>query len=302
MMVMDDNGSWVPMRASWFSQIASNTGENATPVNISAPVIHGGIDVGSVLGVSKGTWDGKPGPTYTYQWKRDGSNISSATSSSYTVVGADTGAVITCDVKATNSEGNATATSNGIGPIVGIPYNTVAPAITGTATEGEELSASTGTWAANPAVAAYTYQWLRDDEPIAAATANTYTLIEDDVGAVIKAVVTATNSYGATAATSAGTSEVAEGAPVNTVAPAITGTAKDGEELSASTGTWTSTPTPVYTYQWLADDVAIDGATDATYTLTEAEVGAVITVTVTATTALGVGSATSAGTSAVEAA
>lgn len=207
MMVMDDNGAWVPMRASWFSQIATNTGSDAAPVNAVAPVIHGGIDVGSVLGVSKGTWDAKPAPTYTYQWTRDGSNISGATSSSYTVVGADTGAVIACVVKATNTEGNASATSNGIGPIIGIPFNTAVPAITGTATEDETLTGTNGTWAANP-TATYALQWKRDAVAIDGANASTYVLTTDDVGAVITLTVTATNSYGSVSATSTGTSAV----------------------------------------------------------------------------------------------
>lgn len=90
------------------------------------------------------------------------------------------------------------------------------------------------------------------------------------------------------------------GAPVNSVAPAITGTAQVGETLTASTGTWAGRPS--YSYQWNADDVAIDGAASGTYVPVEGDVGAVITVTVTATNYAGTESATSAGTSAVIAA
>lgn len=70
---------------------------------------------------------------------------------------------------------------------------------------------------------------------------------------------------------------------VNTVAPAITGTAQVGETLTVSNGTWTGTPAPSgYAYQWLADDEDIEGATASTYELTEAEVEAVITAEVRA--------------------
>lgn len=91
-------------------------------------------------------------------------------------------------------------------------------------------------------------------------------------------------------------------APANSVAPAITGTAKVGETLTVTNGTWTGTPTPTYTRQWYADGVVIGGATATTYALTEAEEGAVITVVVTATNAAGSAQAASNATAAVAAA
>jgi hypothetical protein len=56
-------------------------------------------------------------PSYAYQWKRDAVNISAATASTYTLVTADLGAQMTCDVTATNIAGSATATSNFLGPV-----------------------------------------------------------------------------------------------------------------------------------------------------------------------------------------
>lgn len=91
-------------------------------------------------------------------------------------------------------------------------------------------------------------------------------------------------------------------APVNTVAPAITGTAKVGETLTTTNGTWTGVPAVSYARQWYADDVAIEGADGLTYALTEAEEGAIITVVVTATNAAGSAQATSNATAAVAAA
>lgn len=77
--------------------------------------------------------------------------------------------------------------------------------------------------------------------------------------------------------------------PVNSVAPAITGTATQGQTLSLSTGTWSNTP-DVYTRIWKRNGVVIAGATGATYVLVLADVGAVITATVVATN-LGVSAA-----------
>jgi hypothetical protein len=70
--------------------------------------------------------------------------------------------------------------------------------------------------------------------------------------------------------------------PVNSVAPAITGTAQEGETLTVSNGTWSNTP-DAYAYQWRRDGVSIGGATAATYDLVEADVGALMTCAVKAT-------------------
>jgi hypothetical protein len=92
----------------------SITGTATAPVNTVAPVISGTAVVGQILSSTTGTWTGAPTPTYTYQWKRNGSNIVSATSSTYTLVQADATFAITCAVTATNAAGSAEATSNSL--------------------------------------------------------------------------------------------------------------------------------------------------------------------------------------------
>lgn len=67
----------------------------------------------------------------------------------------------------------------------------------------------------------------------------------------------------------------------NSTVPTITGTKTVGQTLTATNGTWSTTPTS-YTYQWYSGDVAIGGAVNSTYVLTAADVGAHISVTVTA--------------------
>ncbi len=89
-------------------------------------------------------------------------------------------------------------------------------------------------------------------------------------------------------------------APANTVPPAITGTAQVGQTLTASTGTWTGTPTITYTYQWRADGMPIAGADESTYVPVTADEGKVITVRVTAKNALSSVGHTSAGTAPVD--
>jgi hypothetical protein len=92
----------------------SITCTGVTPANTVAPVISGTPTVGQTLSSTTGTWTGNPSPTYTYQWKRGASNISGATSSTYTLVQADATFAITCVVTATNVVGSANATSNSV--------------------------------------------------------------------------------------------------------------------------------------------------------------------------------------------
>lgn len=70
--------------------------------------------------------------------------------------------------------------------------------------------------------------------------------------------------------------------PVNSVAPAITGTATEGQTLTVSNGTWSNTP-DTFARIWMRDGVVISGASSATYQLTAADVGKVITASVKAT-------------------
>ena len=107
-------------------------------------------------------------------------------------------------------------------------------------------------------------------------------------GSTLRVVVTATNAAGAVSVASAATAPIAGVAPSATAAPEISGTATDGETLSAWAGTWDGSTPRTYTRRWQRCDaggdacVDIVGATDDTYTLTGADVGATIRVVVTA--------------------
>lgn len=81
----------------------------AAPTNTLLSSIAGVLTQGAVLTALEGTWTG--GPTFTYQWKRDGSNISGATSKTYTLVAGDATKSISVAVTGTNAAGNASATS-----------------------------------------------------------------------------------------------------------------------------------------------------------------------------------------------
>jgi len=88
-----------------------------------------------------------------------------------------------------------------------LPACSVLPAITGTTTEGETLTCSTGTWSKTPD--AYAYQWNRSGSAIAGATASTRLLAAADVGETLTCTVKATNLGVPAVATSAATAVIA---------------------------------------------------------------------------------------------
>lgn len=180
-----------------------------------------------------------------------------------------------------------------------IPSNTGAPVISGTAATGSTLTTSNGTWRGPPT--SYTYQWQRATatggyENIATATSNSYVVSELDIGYFIKVSVTGTNGLGSVSATSAPTTAVVDIAPTNTALPVISGTARTGATLTATNGSWTSSPS-LFEYQWKrASDVGgtyndIASATNRTYELTNADIGKFIKVSVIVTNSIGPSSA-----------
>src|SRR5581483_6274455 len=274
------------------SSASSTVANPAAPSNTVAPTISGTAQDGQTLTVaSNGTWTSPDTLSYSYQWQRssDGgstwSNVSGATTSTYALTSADVAKKLRVVVTATDQESqtgtaNSSATASVANPAA--PSNTVAPTISGTAQDGQTLTvASNGTWT-SPDTLSYSYQWQRSSDGgstwanVSAATGSTYALTSADVGKKLRVVVTATDqeSQTGTANSSASASVSNPAAPSNTVAPAISGTAQDGQTLSTSTGTWTSPDTLSYSYQWQRSSDGgstwsnISGATSSSYAAT----------------------------------
>ncbi|MEM6759406.1 MAG: hypothetical protein AAF601_07990, partial [Pseudomonadota bacterium] len=186
----------------------------------------------------------------------------------------------------TLSDGS-TVTLQGVAGEVGTPVEApLEVALTGTAAEDSTLQANlsgpSGLAGAGPGD--ITYQWLRDGVIIAGAIGATYTLDQEDVGATISVQV----SFGGEDATSAPTADVANINDAPKGAVLITGTAAETETLVAdTTGLSDEDGLGSFSYQWLRDGVAITGATAASYTLVQADVGAAISLIVTYTDAQG---------------
>lgn len=88
------------------------------------------------------------------------------------------------------------------------PYVTAVPAITGTATVGQILTLSTGTWSGDATIT-YAYAWYANNIQIAGAMASTFTLTSAQLGKRITGRVTASNASGSASSTTAPTAAVA---------------------------------------------------------------------------------------------
>jgi hypothetical protein len=134
------------------------------------------------------------------------------------------------------------------------PANTSPPTISGSASVAGTLTASSGSWSGSTPMN-FGYRWQRCDSgggkcKNLGVTAQTYRPGRGDVGHTLRVSVTASNGEGSANAVSAPTAVVADASPVNTSPPTITGTVKEGETVTATSGTW-SGPAPIsFTYQW----------------------------------------------------
>ena len=167
---------------------------------------------------------------------------------------------------------------------------TGAPTISGTAQVGETLTADTKGIADENGTenATFSYQWLANDADIADATGSTYTLTDSEEGKPIRVQVSFTDDAGnEESLTSAATDAVAARPnSLATGAPTISGTVQVGEALTADTSGLADADgltNATFSYQWLADDTEIAGATSLTYTLVDADEGKAIKVEVSFT-------------------
>jgi hypothetical protein len=190
------------------------------------------------------------------------------------------------------------------------PVTTGAPTISGSPIVGRTLTTSSGSWTNSPT--SYAYQWEDCDSlavlcnAVGGATGSSYVLGGGDVGGTVRVVVTASNAGGSSSASSAATGVVVGSvlAPVNSGLPVVSGQAVQGQTLSASSGSWSGSPSS-FGYQW--EDcgsggggcVAVGGATGSSYVLGGGDVGGTVRVVVTASNAGGSSSASSAATGVV---
>ncbi len=199
------------------------------------------------------------GTTMTYQWRKNGANITGAILSSYTIPVVTSTDVGNYSVKIVNAAGSVVS-ANAALTIATTPSITTQPASL-TATQGFSRTLSVVASGTSPLA----YQWSLNGTPLLDATNAALLLTNIQTADAGPYRVTVTNPWGAVTSSTA-TLTVLVPAGITTQ-PLSTGVVKG----QTATFTVTASGTAPYTYQWKFKGSSISGATNAALSLSNVQ-------------------------------
>jgi uncharacterized delta-60 repeat protein len=199
------------------------------------------------------TATGTPAPSY--QWRKNGTGIAGATSSTLTLASLAGADAASYDVVVTNAIGAITSTAATL--VVNVPPSFTTQPASGTKNAGETATftvVATGT-------PVPTYQWFKDGTAVTGATGSSLTLTNLAVTDAGGYTVAASNAAGSATSDTATLS-------VN-IPPAISASPLPQSGIVGGTAIFSvvATGTPVPSYQWRKNGIALTGATSTTLTL-----------------------------------
>ena len=217
----------------------------------------------------------------SYQWKENGTNISGATASSYSISNVQSGNAGTFTVVVSNSVGNSVSND----ATLTVTAAAVAPAITvqpasQTITAGQSVTFSvtaTGT-------APLSYQWEKDGTDISGATANSFSITNVQNSNAGTYSVTVSNSTGNAPSTGAVLTVTAAPVPPTISSQPQSQTVTAGQSI---TFTVVASGAGTLSYQWEKNGAAISGATASRFTLSNVQSGNAGTYAVVVTNSAG---------------
>ena len=193
----------------------------------------------------------------SYQWQLNSTNLSGATTSSYTVANAQPANVGSYSVIVTNSLGTATS-SNALLTVI------VPPAITSlpqslTVTQGLNATFTVGASGSVP----FAYQWTYNNGSISGATASSYTRVNvQPTDAGTYSVVVSNPAGSATSAPPAMLTVISVPTPPGIIGQPLNQTVSQTSNATFSVTATGSTP---LSYQWVFNGASLVGATLSTY-------------------------------------
>ena len=216
------------------------------------------------------------GSALTYQWQKNGTDISDATSSSYTTPEtsiADNNTAFSVSVS--NSAGTVSSAAT-----LTVSDTAVAPAITSQPADQTAITGQTVTFSVTATGTSLNYQWKKGGADIPGATSSSYTTPATSSGDTGTQYSVSVRNSVSTVTSSTATLTVSD----TTVAPAITIQPTDQTAITGQTATFLVKASGTsLQYQWKKGNTAIPGATFSSYTTPATSMGdsgAVFTVVV----------------------
>ena len=202
------------------------------------------------------------GSSLSYQWRRNGGDISGANSSSYTLASpqaADSGS--TFSVFVNNAVGSATSSSATL--TVNSPPSILSQPSGNTIFTGQNVTFSVSASGSTP----FTYQWQKNSANISGATASSYSINNAQTTHAGSYRVVVGNSFGSI------TSAAATLTVDNPVAPSFTTQPQNQTVNIGQTATFSAAATgsPSPSYQWRKNGANISGATASSYTVSNVQ-------------------------------
>jgi alpha-tubulin suppressor-like RCC1 family protein len=251
--------------------VSAGTPSAVAPTVVTQPaavVVNAGNTATLAVGVS-GT-----GP-FVYQWLRDGQVVTGATAAFYSIPSVAVGDSGSYSVRVSNAAGNVTSSSATLQ--VNASVQATAPGLTTQPSPQVQTPGGSATFAvAASGTGPISYQWQKDGASITGATSAV--LVVSSINSVDAGnyTVTVYNSQGSV--TSNAASLTVLGAPAITAQPTAA-TASEGATATFSV----QASGRALGYQWMRNQVAVSGATSASYTtpaLAMSDNGAVYSVVV----------------------
>lgn len=263
-------------------------GASTPALSGTAPTIVGQRYVGALLYADGPDWN-LPGVATAYQWRRDGAPISGATSQVYVPQLADAGhqlsVLTTGHIDGLPDIGipSDPITIPGLPPLpFDPPQATQDPSVSGDNHVGSTLTLQKPTWDRDNVIE--TYQWMRDNSPIAGATGTTYDLVPDDLGHQINVQVTGRDLLTANTVASDTVYVYPGPAPVLVTPPSVAGRPAVNDKLTVTdNGEWDGHGGSLtYSYLWYRNANAQYNDTSANYFVYLDDLGYKLSVQVTA--------------------
>jgi hypothetical protein len=217
----------------------------------------------------------------TYQWNANGFAIPDANGSKLELAQAQVGKLVSVTAMYTDAHGKPESVTSGFTTVVANVNDAPSGGVTftGTPTQGQTLNAS-NTLADADGLGTVFYQWFANEVAIEDAGSSSLVLADAQVGKTITVTASYVDGHGNPEhVTSNPSTAVANRNDPATGVVTFSGIAAQGQTLSASNTLADLDGLGAISYQWNANETAIDGARGDTLVLTQALVGKALSVT-----------------------